>query len=428
MNEKKKAPQEEIHTVNVQAQNLIRLFSKHRQKVGSPQKEQLLLQTLGIRMEKETNEFIYVDFASSRLKPFRNRVIPISRVEEMIRKCGSFDCYTTYMRFNREMFNHMKSMEEKTGKPTVAGYRGQACSAYLPFDLDSEDLNRAQETAKKLVENLLEWGVHRETILVYFSSSAGFHVMLDARAFGGAEPLGKLHRIFANMRSIIAEEAALDMESVDLSIKDKLRLWRIPNTRSRKSGLYKIQLGMEDLFRLSPQQIKQRAESPKPVFHSDRSGLISSVKEIRTIGRIRSMWKEAIRETINSQDNETMKPARDRMSNHEFSKIFCPAEQEIAKNTIMKGMRNECGIRLASKLRAEGFTKEAAESFIWKWGLSNRIGLPARERSSIVNSAYYPDRNYRYACKDQILKKFCPFSDKSDCDRLRKFQIKRIFE
>lgn len=379
-------------------------------------------------MEKETNEFIYVDFASSSLKPFRNRVIQISRVEEMVKKCGSFDCYTTYMRFNKEIFNHMKNTEEKTGKATIAGYKGQACSAYLPFDIDNEDLNRAQDTAKKLVKALSEWGVEEKAILAYFSSSAGFHVMLDARAFGGAEPLGSLHRIFANMRSIITQEAKLDMESVDLLIKDKLRLWRIPNTRSIKSGLYKIQLSMEDLFRLSTQQIKQRAESPKPIFNKDRSGLIPNVKEIKTNGRIRSIWKEAIREIINSQDNEIIKPTRDQISNHEFLKIFCPAEQEIAKNTIMKGMRNECGIRLASKLRAMGLTKKAAESFIWKWGLSNRIGLPATELSSIVNSAYSTHANYRYACNDPILKKFCPFSDKSNCDRLRKFQIKRIFE
>ncbi|MEE9390582.1 MAG: hypothetical protein V3U91_05000 [Candidatus Aminicenantaceae bacterium] len=155
---------------------------------------------------------------------------------------------------------------------------------------------------------------------------------------------------------------------------------------------------------------------------------ISRVEEIRTNGKIRSIWKDAMRKSINSQNNEIIKPTRDRMSDLEFIRIFCPAEQEIAKSTIMKGMRNECAIRLASKIEASGFTKKAAEGLAWRWNTRNDIGFTPHEIRSAVNSTYAPDRNYRYACNDPILKKFCPFSAKSNCDRLRKFQIKRIFE
>jgi len=381
-------------------------------------------------MKSPARGFTYVDFASSRLNPFRNHVVHISRIKEMVGRCGAHDCYTTYMRFDRKIFDHLNHMKEKTGKPSISGYRGEVCSSFLPFDLDSEELSRAQETARKLVHTLMDWGVEEEAILIYFSSSAGLHVMLDTRTFGGSGPLESLHRIFANMRLIIARESSLNLETVDLSIKDKLRLWRVPNTRSRKSALYKIQLTYSELFKLTPQQIKQKARSPEPVFFTDESGLSPRTESIRTNGRLRTVWKQAIRQCLSSEREDTQEEPRDRIDRIkgiDFKRVFCPAEQRIASRTIEQGMRNECAVRLVSKLRAKGFTRRAAEQFIEKWNVANRIGLPERELKSVVNSAYYPDRKYQYACNDPILRKFCPFTIKSDCDKFRRYKILRVF-
>ncbi len=63
--------------------------------------------------------------------------------------------------------------------------------------------------------------------------------------------------IFDALRRHIAQQQPERLrEVVDLSIKDRVRLWRLPNTVHEKSQLYKISLTHLDLKNLNADEIR----------------------------------------------------------------------------------------------------------------------------------------------------------------------------
>ena len=66
-------------------------------------------------------------------------------------------------------------------------------------------------------------------------------------------------------------------EVVDLSIKDRMRLLRLPNTVHEKSLLYKIIITPRELKILNADEIREIAKRPKPLTWTDETGLVSRV-------------------------------------------------------------------------------------------------------------------------------------------------------
>jgi hypothetical protein len=63
-------------------------------------------------------------------------------------------------------------------------------------------------------------------------------------------------------------------ETVDYSICDRLRLLRLPNTRDRESGLYKVPLRVEELMDAEPEEIRRIARHPRPPWLTNESGML----------------------------------------------------------------------------------------------------------------------------------------------------------
>jgi len=378
-------------------------------------------------MEEKANRFVYVDFASSssRLRKFRNNIVHIEKIKEMLERCNYSDCFTTYFRFDREIFDHIKRNNN-----SVSGYDGEAFSDFLPFDIDHHDLKRAQETTKKLAERLMEWGVSRKAFVVFFSGSKGFHLLLSRRAFADIKPSKNLHVIFAAMRSMIAKEAELDMETVDLSISDKLRLFRLPNSIHSSTGLWKIELTMKELFNLTPDQIKEIAENPRQTFYTDSYGLLATEAYVNQSEKLNSIYKKALKRLLDYADkcikSSELKEAHENYGDKDIEKIFCRAERKIWQNNVPEGSRNNCAVRLLSKLRIKGSTQASSEELIMNWNVSNNIFLSDGELQSIVRSVYSRPYAYDFGCNDEILKCYCPYKDRSDCKDYRVYKIKTI--
>jgi len=94
--------------------------------------------------------------------------------------------------------------------------------------------------------------------------------------------------------------------------------------------------------------------------------------------------------------------------------------QKIWESHIEPGYRNNCAIRLASELRLLGLSEDEANDKLFEWNEKNGIQLPADELRAVVRSAYQHRFPYRYSCRDDILRRFCPLPDYRSC---RKFVV-----
>jgi hypothetical protein len=203
--------------------------------------------------------------------------------------------------------------------------------------------------------------------------------------------------------------------TVDLSIKDRVRLLRLPNTIHEKSKLFKIILSAEELKNLSVPQIRKIARASRPLTLTDETGFLARAEvaanpaACELFSRVR---RQTARLTRKPFPYRFRRPAD--ISRPEFR---CAGAQKIWESHIEPGFRNNCAIRLASEFRLMGLSNGETEQKLLEWNEQNNIDLPAAELQSVVHSAYQHRFPYRYSCRDPILRQFCPLLDLPACRR-----------
>lgn len=358
--------------------------------------------------------FQLVDFAAHYQKGFRNHVVPIGDVAALVESFKRYGCYATYWFFSDELLTYMSV---QAGAPSVSGYQGKVWAPYLPIDLDHPELSPALEAARLLVEFFLSrWRIDPAGLPVYFSGAKGFHIMLDTRLFGRVAPSKNLPAIFDSLRRHLAQGLPEPLrETVDLSIKDRMRLLRLPNTIHEKSKLYKIILSADELYTLDAAQIRQLAKRPRPLTLTDATEFLSNAEvsenpaAVQLFQRVKRQWQRLTRKPFVYRFH---RPGD--LGQIEFR---CAGAQAIWQSHIEPGYRNNCAIRLASELRLLGLSMEETENKLFEWNERNEIELAEDELNSVVRSAYQHRFPYRYSCRDEILRKFCPLPDPASCRR-----------
>lgn len=170
-------------------------------------------------------------------------------VWKMAEKDGNVGIYTS-------VFNY----ESK-----VAG-KGQ-CIANLYFDLDNEDINIAQLETRRLY-TYLKTIIPESAITIYFTGKKGFHIECEAITLG-IGPSGDLADVFRLVANDV--EKKMELTSLDFSVYDSRRMWRLPNTKHQSTGLYKIAITPEELMGdivdiLSAAKEPREHEVPEPFF------------------------------------------------------------------------------------------------------------------------------------------------------------------
>ncbi len=206
--------------------------------------------------------FIYIDTATGGPHN-RNNALRL----DQFKPNGAPDVYSTYRLFTEDLPAYMSRNLNSKGRPSVRGYNGPCVTPHLPFDIDVEgDLDTARHELHRLLLLLRDrWEVPLEALAIYFSGYKGFHVEVPEALFGGfgvlkaQESAARLKRL----SKLMLEEA--DGLTVDPAIYDATRLWRAPNTKHGKSGLYKIRITAAEALHLTAQQIKELARRPRHV-------------------------------------------------------------------------------------------------------------------------------------------------------------------
>ncbi|MBI4525579.1 MAG: primase C-terminal domain-containing protein [Deltaproteobacteria bacterium] len=359
-------------------------------------------------------KFYLVDFAAHFQKGFRNHVVPIADVPELVRKFRRFGCYTTYFFYSDEILAYM-SAHAVGSTPTLAGYEGKVWAPFFPVDLDHPELEVSLDAARFFVSLLLDrWKVDPDGVQVYFSGSKGFHILTDARIFGKILPSKSLPAIFDTMRRHFAQQFPLELrDTIDLAIKDRLRLLRLPNTMHEQVRLNKVLIFPDELKTANTRKIRDLAREPRSLTLTDETGLIP-----RTLVKANSEAALFVARIHREVKRFTRRPFRYRFRRPaDLSHIAfpCASFQKIWESHVEPGFRNNCAIRLASELRLLGLTEEEGEAKLFEWNEKNAIGLPSQELHSVVRSAYQHPFPYRYSCRDEILRRFCPLSSYESC-------------
>jgi Primase C terminal 1 (PriCT-1) len=241
--------------------------------------------------------------------------------------------------------------------------------------------------------------------------------MLDTRVFGKILPSKNLPLIFDSLRRHLALEIPEPFrDTVDLAIKGRVRLLRPPNTIHEKSKLYKVSLSLDELRRLSPADIREATQTLRALTLTDETGLLShaDVKENPAAGQL----FQHIRRQLKKLTRKPFVYRFRRPADLTQLTFPCAALQKIWESHIEPGYRNNCAIRLASELRLLGLSEDEANDKLFEWNERNGIELPADELHNVVRSAYQHRFPYRYSCRDDIRRRFCPLSDYGSC---RKF-------
>lgn len=178
------------------------------------------------------------------------------------------DCYKTYFSYpEEEMRTHFeREITDGNGrvikkKNSVADYPGSCDADDLPVDIDyADDLEKALQHTKEVALFLeSKYDVDLNTLRFFYSGFKGFHIEIPKKLIG-FEPSESLNDIFKVM---VLNNLLPEGVTVDSSVYDKTRLWRIPNTINGKSKLYKIPLSRDELFSLTVDEIRELAKGTR---------------------------------------------------------------------------------------------------------------------------------------------------------------------
>jgi len=172
---------------------------------------------------------------------------------------------------------------------------------WCPFfmDFDAEVFDTGLREARFVVDYFLT-GLE-VTPDVWFSGNRGFHVTVDAMAFG-AEPSPELTYIWRHLAERIA--AQLGLTTLDKRVYSRRRMWRIDGTRHAKSSLFKRRLDVGYFRTATAEDIRARAKEPLVVEDLGTEGSVQSEPS----SGLASLYSESAREFQDRQKVIESKP------------------------------------------------------------------------------------------------------------------------
>ncbi len=357
------------------------------------------------------SRYRYVDFAAHGPPGFRTHVVTVDEVAGLVARSKAFECYASIFFFADDILLYLAE-HAVNGRPSIAGYDGRVWAPFLPLDIDAHapaDLANALDVTRRTYRLLVEqWDVPPAATHVYFSGAKGFHLLIDTRAFGRVTPARDLHRVFSRLRLHVLRalpEAARPL--FDLTIGDKVRLLRLPNTCHAGSGLFKVPLSGEELLACSASQIHTLARTPRPLTHALGAGLLPA-QPVAAVPHLVELFQQ-VRRALRRERGPH--PYRLGVAPLAPTEALCAARVNMWQTGAPVGNRNNVAIRLASAFRLAGHTHEQTLDLLLDWKRRQRIGLSETEIRSVVRSAYVRPYPYNYGCHDEVIRSYCPYVD-----------------
>lgn len=190
----------------------------------------------------------YIELGGKDGDIFRRKIIiDIKDKEQVLKRQNFSDTYSTIYRYD----NKNQDMANIIGP--------------LYIDLDINDLKQDFEKLKRdvlLLCRRLKTMFHLtdDNLQIFFSGSKGFHILVPHTVFGikPSKDLNDKYKLIA-----LELKSYTITKSVDTRIYDSKRLFREPNTINSKTGLYKIQMTLNQVRNFTYEQLIERAREPQ---------------------------------------------------------------------------------------------------------------------------------------------------------------------
>lgn len=315
----------------------------------------------------------YIELGGKDGDIFRRKIIiNIKDKKQMLKKLNFVDTYST-------IYNYDNKNQD------IANIIGP-----MYIDLDIDDLEKDFEKLKRdvlLLSRKLKTMFHLtdDNLQIFFSGSKGFHILIPHTIFGikPSKDLNDKYKLIA-----LELKSYTITKSIDTRIYDNKRLFREPNTINSKTGLYKVQISLNQIKNMKYEELLIYASSPKELKKVDdtynKNADISFNNLIEEI-------KERQRKTINH------KVARQMLEKREL----LPCVKYILQHGAQKGGRNNTAMALASALYQREPDKQQEVLDIMQTWNHKKLSEPLsdKELETTVLSAY---RNVqdgkRYGC------------------------------
>jgi len=174
----------------------------------------------------------------------KGKLIPYNEVFDHVEDTEN-DYYSSAYLYTKEQAEEFK----KTG--TVRGIKNVITNR-IWFDFDqADDPTFSQIEAREAIHRLEKYGINKDNIEIYFSGNKGFHLVVTLNRYINPE----------QVYNICVTKFGQGLKSLDTAVYDPSRIFRVPGTKHQKSGLYKIPLTYNQLFRLNISDIKNIASS-----------------------------------------------------------------------------------------------------------------------------------------------------------------------
>lgn len=224
--------------------------------------------------------------------------------------------------------------------------RSPFCVGDLVFDFDCEaNLNTARRECFDCLSEICEcYGIPPEDVEIIFSGFKGFGGRIDTGLF--------LKSVITEPHEVYREFASgykVKYPTLDLAMYTSARLWRLPNTKHPKTGLWRINLTLEELNSLTLEEIRTRAREKRETFSGTGDCFSKKLSgELFDLKRriIRRVIKER-REFERCYSRKNGVPALDCL----------PARYAHLSKGASQGMRNSELCSLVGVLRAMGLSR-----------------------------------------------------------------------
>ena len=301
-----------------------------------------------------------------------------SQLREYRQKHGNTGLYTTSYTYD-------------TPNPDEANLFGDF---YLDFD-NEDDFEKVRDDVLYTffyLKQAFTYAIPERMLHVFYSGKKGVHIIVPSTVMG-IEPDKNLNEYF----KFIADDLGSKVPNgtLDTRIYDRRRLLRMPNSRHKDTGLYKVPLSPQELKEMPLDKIKEKASTIQPYVAEPAYEIPRAVQQYRSmIGK----WRERYEKQFNTKRNGEAKPLG-----------FTPAcTQELIDAGPQKGIRNNTAAVLVSHWHGEGLSEQEVWDKLVNW---NRGSLTERELKVTLKSV--TEGSYRYGCSTletlaTCIEKECP--------------------
>lgn len=296
---------------------------------------------------------------------------------------GYRDYFISAARYDNDMVNHMKANDGK-----VAGFNGKVWYDFIIIDVDE----RSPEKVSLFMQHLqINYGIQIDYCRLYFSGNKGFHILIPTPLFG-FEPSKTLNLTIKKLVAKVSE----NILNYDLSLYDKLQVYRLPHTQHSSSDLFKIPLYYNELGKgydyIAELAQKRRLKFDYPEYptESDKN-LIELAEES----------EEASKKTAMNDVSDTIYTDRELHNIPQFRKR-CILHM---LNGVGEGTRDEVAIRLAAHFKKERYPLEVVFGIMHGWNTLNNPPMTKEEIRAKVLSVFRS--KFDYGCRDEVMLSYC---------------------